>query len=112
MVLGTGVFYKLENDKLKERHQINNKNDAILKLLTRWIKLKQGRKQVADCLKERDYKSLVIYGMHYLGECLLEELKDSGIEVKYAVDRNANNIYADVDVITLDELIDEMEFDS
>lgn len=109
LALGTGVTYKLENDKLKEMYRVNDKNDAILKIFTRWLKLKQDGKQVADCLKERGYKTIAIYGMHYLGECLLKELKNSEIEVKYAIDRNANNIYADVDVITLDDNLLEVD---
>ena len=40
------------------------------------------------------YKEIAIYGMSYLGERLADELAGSDITVKYAIDRNADNIYA------------------
>ena len=38
--------------------------------------------------------------MNYAGETLYNELDGSGVKVKYAIDRNADQKYADVDVIS------------
>ena len=47
--------------------------------------------------------------MSYVGECLVEELKNTEIEVKYAIDQNRDGIYVDVDVISLDEELEKVD---
>ena len=50
-----------------------------------------------------------IYGMKELGERLLDELKDSEVEVKYIIDKKADMMYADVDIVTPEEPLDEVD---
>ena len=47
--------------------------------------------------------------MSYLGERLLDELKDTGIVVRYGIDKNAQNIYADVEIKSLDDELPEVD---
>lgn len=101
--VGAGAVLKTQKDKMKKEDQLNRKNDAILKLYSQWVSLKQQGKSIADYLKAQDYKTVAIYGMHYMGENLLEELRGSDVEVKYAIDRNAENIFSDVDVLTMND---------
>lgn len=111
-ILGTVGLFKSSIDKIekiKKLETLNYKNDAILKVFTKWLKLKQDGNSVAEYLSKKGYKTIAIYGMHYLGECLLDELKDSEIEVKYAIDKNADQILADVDMYTLDDDLSEVD---
>lgn len=62
-----------------------------------------------DFFEDNGYKSIAIYGMSYLGERLMDELKDSGIEVRYAIDRNAENIYAGVEVKKPEDDLEEVD---
>lgn len=96
---GAGVVHKLKDSEIKKRDELNNKNDAILKLYNYWMNLSIKGKTIAGYLNEHGYHSAAIYGMHYLGDNLLHELMDNGVEVKYAVDRYADQIYADVEVL-------------
>ena len=106
-VAGAGVVFKLEDSKIRQKDELNNKNDAILKLYNYWMNLSLKGKTVSGYLKEHGYHSVAIYGMHYLGDNLLNELTDNGVEVKYAVDRNAERIQADVEVVKPeDELLE------
>ena len=41
--------------------------------------------------------------MSSVGECLLEELRDTEVSVDYGIDRNAKNLYACIDLCTPDE---------
>lgn len=107
--LGAGLVYKVENDKIKKINEVNHKDNEILKLFTKWMKMRQEGKSIADYLIGHGYKTVAIYGMHYLGECLLKELKDSDIDVKYAIDRNAKKLFADVDIITLDDNLGQVD---
>ena len=47
--------------------------------------------------------------MKELGERLYDELKDSDIKVLYAIDKNADAIYAEVDVLTPDDDLPEVD---
>lgn len=64
---------------------------------------------MAAYFKRKDYKKIAIYGMHYMGMSLLNELKNSGIEVAYGIDRNADHIFADCKVITPDEEFEDVD---
>jgi hypothetical protein len=102
-IISAGLIYKLSSEKLKKEKELNRKNDQILKLYNQWMQLKQEGKTVAKYLKELGYNSIAIYGLHYLGQNLLEELNNSDIEVRYAIDRNAENIDTDISVYTMDD---------
>ena len=51
----------------------------------------------------------IIYGMNYVGETLLSELANTNIQVKYAIDKNADNIYADVDILSPEDDFDNVD---
>ena len=40
---------------------------------------------------------------------MLDELRDTEVEVKYGIDRDADAIYSDVDVFKPDELLEETD---
>ncbi len=103
IVAGTGTIYYKKDQKIRKGEELNKKNDAILKLFSKWMSSERQGKFVSDVLKKNGYKKIAIYGMHYLGERLYESLKDSEIEVAYVIDRNADNIFAEVDVYKPDE---------
>ena len=47
--------------------------------------------------------------MSYVGERLIEELKVSNIEVAYGIDREAKALNMDVEVVTLDDDLKEVD---
>lgn len=47
--------------------------------------------------------------MSYAGETLLDELKGTGVQVAYAIDRSAGSIYADVDVLPLESELGDVD---
>ena len=71
-----------------------HKLDAYYRLFNQWLSLKQEGKNLAEYLQFNEYKSVAIYGMSTPGERLIEELEYTDIEIKYVVDRNADNIVA------------------
>jgi len=83
--------------------QLANKHLAIMKLYDQWIQTKQDGKNVIDYFHDNGIKSIAIYGMSFVGQRLYEELRGSDIEVSYAIDKNASNIYADIDILVPDD---------
>lgn len=85
------------------------KMGEFYRLQNQWLKLKQERKSLVSYFRENNYRTVAIYGMKELGERLYDELRESGIEVKYIVDRNAGEIYSDVDVLLPEEELPQVD---
>lgn len=68
-------------------------------LFNQWLIVKQSGKNIRDYFEKNNYKKIVIYGMSYAGERLIDELENSGIEVVAAVDKNAKALFAKVPVL-------------
>lgn len=74
------------------------KHLALFLLMNRWVQIRQEERSIANYLLESGYKKVAIYGMSYVGETLIRELKDSEIQVLYGIDQNADTIYSDIEL--------------
>ena len=92
--------------------KVIKKNEAILKMFNQWLIVKQEGKSIAAYLKENNFNKIAIYGMSYAGERLLDDLKGTDIEVAYAVDQNADRMFAEVEMITKEEIAHQQEVDA
>ncbi len=97
------------NKKVKVQQTLAQKHLLIMQMFNQWLMVKQEGKSIVKYFDENNYKTIAIYGMSYLGERLLDELKDSGIEVKYAIDKNAENIYSEIKVRDLKDSLPEVD---
>lgn len=102
MTTGAVVTGKTARRTLSAAKQMSDKHLALYLMMNRWVEIKQDGKNITDYFHRNGYESIAIYGMNYAGERLLHELKDSDIEVKYGIDQRADEIYTDIDVITID----------
>lgn len=80
-----------------------DKFKSYYNILNQWLILKQEGKSLEKFFCDKGYKSIAIYGMGELGNRLYEELKDSSLEVKYAIDKNASNTYSELTVYEIEE---------
>lgn len=83
----------LKRDKFKQYYH----------LLNQWFAMKQRKESIEPYFIEKGYRKIAIYGLGELGNRLYEELKDSAIEVKYAIDKHADSIYTDLEIRSPDE---------
>ena len=74
-----------------------------------WLQIRQEGKTLVEYFTRNGFKTVAVYGMKELGERLCDELKGSDVTVRYAIDRNADTIYADVDVVTPEEELAEVD---
>lgn len=58
-------------------------------LLQHWIEALYLHHRVSEYFEEEGYYNIAIYGMGDLANRLMDDLKDSGISVKYGIDQNA-----------------------
>ena len=77
--------------------------------LNQWLKLRQEGRSLVEYFEKNEYKTVAIYGMKELGERLYDELSGSNIEVLYAIDKRADRIYANVDIVTPEEELLEVD---
>lgn len=80
-----------------------NKNYVLFRLMNQWVKVKQEGKNLSEYFRQCGYKKIAIYGMGYIGDTLLNELKGTETEVLYGIDRNASSTYANIDVVSLSD---------
>jgi hypothetical protein len=87
-----------------------DKHLTLFKMMDQWVRIKQEGKNLSTYFESNGYKNIAIYGMSFAGETLIEELKNTDIKVAYGIDKNADSIYADVDVVSADD--DLMDVDA
>ena len=112
-LLGAGVSALVVKNtmqkKVDQKQNMSDKHLDLFLIMNRWVKLKQEGREIIDYFKKNNYKHIAIYGMSYMGETLINELKNSDVEIVYAIDKNADNIFADVEVVGLDEELEEVD---
>lgn len=113
LLLGVGVGVvtagKAIRGQVTKTQSMSNKHLDMFLMMKQWVKIKQEGKNLSEYFEKNNYKNVAIYGMSYAGETLLDELSKSDINVKYAIDKNADSILADVDVVTPDEELAEVD---
>ena len=108
-LLGAGTAAKITVEKMDKVKKLSDKHLALFLMMNQWVKIKQEGKNIAFYFKKNGYKKIAVYGMSYAGETLLEELNGTGIEVSYAIDKNADSIYTDVKVVTMENHLDAVD---
>lgn len=95
-----GIYvHKKETKKTKYMKEYSEKHLELYLMMNQWVKAKQENKNVADFLKKKNYKKIAIYGMNYVGETLVQELCNEGVEIAYGIDKNACNIDSNIEVV-------------
>ncbi|NBH36273.1 hypothetical protein D3Z58_22790 [Clostridiaceae bacterium] len=108
-IAGAGITAKMYSTKTAKLEDNFQKMYEFYKILNKWLTLKQEGKSLKDYFLKNGYKSVAIYGMKELGERLYDELKDTEIEVKYMIDKNADNLYSEVTIVTPDGELEEVD---
>ena len=110
-ILGTlvGAVAAASITKSKTNKTVTQKNEKVDKfkgyynMLNQWLCLKQEGKNLKEYFDNNGYKTVAIYGMGEMGNRLYDELKDTDIEVKFAIDKNAASTYSELTVFELED---------
>ena len=94
---------KLQQNCINRWKNEAERNRGLFLLMEQWINIKQEGKNLKSYFEKNNYKRIAVYGMSHVGLRLIKELKESGIEIVYGIDRNAANIYADIKLVTMDD---------
>lgn len=89
-IMGILLGLKCSSPETVSMRQLSIKRMDLFKLAVKWIK---NPEKITNYIRAQGYKRVGVYGMSYLGDCLVETLQKEGIEVIYGIDRNAEKIY-------------------
>ncbi len=109
VVIGAGMIKKIENKKFKKIYDKSQKHFELFRMMSQWVKVKQEGKNLSSYFESNGYKKIAVYGMSYAGETLINELQDTGIEVAYGIDKNADFISTDINVVSADDSLEEVD---
>lgn len=107
--IGAVAAGKAMEKKAEKWQQLSDKHLALFLMMNQWVKVKQEGKNLSEYFGRNNYKNIAIYGMSYAGETLMDELKDSEICVKYGIDRRAGRICEEIDIVTMDDDLPEVD---
>lgn len=107
--VGAGTIGRAAGKAAGKKQIMSDKHLALFLMMNQWVQVKQEGKNIADYLEKNGYKTIAIYGMSYAGERLLDELKGSNVTVKYGIDKKADGIYSDVDVVSPGDVTDDVD---
>ncbi len=107
--IGAGAMGKASKDRLNIVRSYRDKHLALFLMMNEWVKVKQQGKNLADFFVKNGYKKIAIYGMSYAGETLVDELNGSEVTVAYGIDKNADSLYADVEIVSMEDDLEEVD---
>lgn len=106
---GAAAVKAASNKKIMRKDEGAKKVHELYMAFDQWLRIRQEGKTLVEYFHQQDYKTVAIYGMKELGEHLYKELEDSDVKVCYIIDKNADAIYADVDVVTPDDELEPVD---
>lgn len=103
IVAGT-VMRRREVAGLRQEIKDSGKFPAMFYMMNQWVRVNQDGKSIVSYFEKHKYKKIAVYGMNTIGETLVNELKDTGVEVVYGIDRRAGSMHtnADIDIVSPD----------
>lgn len=100
---------KVKDAELKTEMKYSNKHLALYLMMDHWVEVKQKGKNLASYLKDKGYQKIAIYGMSYAGNRLVKELEGTGIEIKYGIDIDADNIHSDIKIYEPQDIMEGVD---
>lgn len=97
------LIIRLQQSYIKNWKKESRKNSGLFLLMNQWVNLKQDGKGIEQYFIQSNLKRIAIYGMGHIGRRLIKELKGTEVEVIYGIDRNAADIYSEIELVTMDD---------
>lgn len=94
-----------KNKAIKHAYKAVSKNERLFLMALKWAEKNRKFNCVYEYLKNEGYSSIIIYGMHYAGNMIVEELKDTDINIVCGLDRNCESVISFIKTIHPDKEI-------
>ena len=107
--IGAAIVINKLWKQLKKEKKLADKHLELFLTMNQWVKVKQIGKDLSSYFEREGYREIAIYGMHYAGETLVEELMGSDIIIKYAIDQKMREVLSGVHIVTPDSDLREVD---
>lgn len=107
--IGAVVIGKAVADEKDKAKALSDKHLALFLMMNQWVRVKHQGKNLSSYFEKNQYKKIAVYGMSYAGETLIDELKGTGITVAYGIDKKTDSIYADVDIVSAEDALEDVD---
>lgn len=88
----------------KNKDKTVNKYKAYFTMMCKWMEIPEKEKRIAAYLEQNEYRVIAVYGGCDVGRILIKQLDNSGICVKYIIDKAIfSNDFLGLPVYRLDE---------
>lgn len=98
---------------MKRTGSLTNKQSDLYQscynIVSQWLTCKQRGISLDKYFKKKRYYSIAIYGMGRLGSMLYDELKDTDIEIRYAIDQDAYCTCLGLKIVEPDDKLDKVD---
>ena len=105
IIMIAGFCEKIMADEVERA----NKNGHIFRKVCKWLRAEQRRQTIDLKLKERNISEVAIYGKGDMGKCLIKELENSDIKIKYLIDKDCNSNEFDYKCYDPQKLLPEVQ---
>lgn len=109
IVTGTVVSRKICNNIIEQKEEKVDKFKTYYNLLNQWLQLKQNGKSLSEYFSNNKYNEIAVYGMGELGNRFIEELSNTKVQVRYAIDKKAASTYSDLKLIEPDDELEQVD---
>jgi len=109
VLAGSVITGRVSEKNLEKKSEKVNKFKSYYNMLNQWLVLKGQGKSLEEYFTGNGYKTIAIYGMGEMGNRLYEELKDSDIEIQYAIDKAPGAVYSELEVREAEEEMDKVD---
>lgn len=104
----SAVYFIKKNQNINEMDKVK-KFKTYYNMLNQWLMLRNAEKKLEEYFISHGYQSAAIYGMGEMGERFYEEMKTSQIEIKYAIDRSADQVLSDIKIYGVDDTLEPVD---
>lgn len=108
-LIGVGVTGYFSGKTIEQKSRKVDKFKGYYYTLNQWMLLKQRGESLEKYFTDNKIFTIAIYGMGEMGNRLYDELKNTNIKVKYAIDKNADNTYAKLNVVDLEDDLEKVD---
>ena len=109
VIVGAAGIGWYGNKQEEEKGKKVEKFRGYYNILNQWMILKQEGKCLSKYFETNNYKTIAIYGMGEMGGRLYEELKNTQVEVKYVVDKNAAYTFPELNLVDIEDDFEEVD---
>lgn len=99
VAVGIAGIKKMNEKVIKEKENTKQRYKKYYDILNYWMEANMRGKSISASLQDKGYQNIVIYGMGEMGNRLYEQLRETDINVMYAIDKNPVSGYSELNVV-------------